>query len=282
MTKPVIFGIAGLGLVAILVFVGKGFLQKRSDKPDTHVEQAKELAGLAPNSDTAALAELLFDTLDYDDGIYDVADTVSLPISTLVNAVVDSNEYVEIPGEDYLDNHALLNGIVTGDEVELDESGEFDLMLAGSMRQGIEDFDFTMGNKAKDSLKPAIIDTAAIVAAFKPQIVGDSKFEIDSLRAVASMKEQNLQMLAANNQELSEKLVRYKPRIDSTRAVQVKRLVKIIETMSPSAAAGMLASQTTDEITEILFKVKPRKAAQILQQLPPAVAADVTVRVVRQ
>jgi len=278
--KPIAFGLIGVGGIAVLLFVGKSFLT-RNPQETTEKSPIEEISLI--NRDTTGLSGLLFDTLELaEDGIYDLNDSVELPIRQLTGTQVDSSEYVEIPGTDYLDNSELLNGLVSGEEILLDSSLEFDLAIAASMRPGQDFSSFGIATTSTDTFRQQPIDTAAIIAALKPQLIGTSQAQIDSLKAVAETKEQTLQLLAANNQELSTKLVRYKPKIDSTRAVQVKRLVKIIETMSPSAAANMLSTQTTDEITEILFRVKPRKAAQIIQQLPPGMAADITVRVVRQ
>ncbi len=285
--KPIIIGIVSVAVVAVLFFVGKTFLFKSHESPEhetaeVHEEESHDELPLPFNNDTAGLSALLFDSLELTgDGIMDLNDSVDLPIMEMTGDQIDSSEYVEIPGVDYLDDSQLLNAIVSADEFVVDSLADFELALATSMNPEFDLPQLSYQVARPDTFRPQVIDTAAIIAALKPQIVGESKSQIDSLKAVAFTKEQALQLLATDNQELTSKLSRYKPKIDSTRAVQVKRLAKIIDTMSPSAAANMLSAQGTDEIIEILMRVKPRKAAQILQQLPPNIASDVTVKVVR-
>ena len=282
-SKPIIIGSLGLTAIVILFYVGKSLISNKTEtKEDSAARTVNELPPL-DLSDTAGLADLLFDTLELaGDGITEPNDTLELPIQQLTSAQVDTSEFVEIPGIDYLDKSELLNGTISSDEFQFDTSVEFELAIAASMRPETGFPSLQLWKTESDTVKPNSIDTSAILAAFGPQISQASRAEIDSLTAIANEKERALQMLASDNEALSTKLTRYKPKIDSTRAVQIKRLVKIIETMSPVAAANMLSTQSTDEITEILFRLKPKKASKILQQLPPGIASDIAVRIVRQ
>ncbi len=283
LSKPIIIGLSAIVGIAILIFAGKFILSPKSDNGEDIAAFVAEESQLPEQIDAAGLAELLLDTLELSDaGVVAPNDTLDLQLQRLTGFTIDSVEYVELPGIDYLDDTGLLNAKISGDEVSYDTAMDFETSIASPMRPVIGHPNLQLWDKPGDTLRLVRIDTAAIIAAVKPQIAGALTAEIDSLAAITNEKERALQMLASDNQALTKKLTRYKPNIDSTRAAQIKRLVKIIETMSPGAAANMLSQHSPEEITEILFKVKPRKAAQILQQLPPTVATDIAIKVVRQ
>ncbi|NQU06114.1 MAG: hypothetical protein HQ568_08480 [Calditrichaeota bacterium] len=80
----------------------------------------------------------------------------------------------------------------------------------------------------------------------------------------------------SENRDLQGKIDRLKTAHDSLRSVEVKRLAKIIEAMKPEKAAAMLKNRKSDLITELLFKVKPRTAAKLMENLPVDKRSQVT------
>jgi flagellar motility protein MotE (MotC chaperone) len=80
----------------------------------------------------------------------------------------------------------------------------------------------------------------------------------------------------AENRDLQAKIDRLKTAHDSLRAVEVKKLAKIIESMKPEKAAAMLANRKSDLITELIFKVKPKTAAKLMESLPVDKRSQVT------
>lgn len=279
--KLSIIGVSIVAVVGVAFIVGKSFKKGESEQSAKPAQSLSLQMSQTENNDTSGLAELLLDTLELAD-IPNPLDSIELPLAQLTGSQVDTSEYVEIPGVEYLDDFSLLNASLRGDEIELDTMLEIQLGIAQPIRPSVEFPAISFGQGDTIPRSPVSVDTAAILAAFKPASHDLAHHKSDSLARVVYEKEQELQLLANDNQKLSSKLTRYSPKIDSTRAANIKRLVKIIETMSPVAAAGMLSSYTSDEITEILFKVKPRKASLILQQLPPNMASEIAVRVVRE
>jgi len=70
--------------------------------------------------------------------------------------------------------------------------------------------------------------------------------------------------------------------MDSTRLGELKKLAKIVESMEPSAAAAMLNDKSSDEAALILFRVKPRVAAKVLEKMPAAKRSELATKVMRE
>ncbi len=66
---------------------------------------------------------------------------------------------------------------------------------------------------------------------------------------------------------------------DSIRAAEVRRFARIIEKMDPTEAVRLLEGRSTEELIELLFLLKQRDAAKIIEALPPDKGKEVTARI---
>lgn len=66
---------------------------------------------------------------------------------------------------------------------------------------------------------------------------------------------------------------------DTLREARVKRLAKMIEAMNPQSAAQMMANYSPEEVTEILYYLKPRAAARLLEAMPSTLSSEVAKRI---
>jgi len=92
---------------------------------------------------------------------------------------------------------------------------------------------------------------------------------IDSLRSELAVYHEQF---AKVQPETTAALIGAKPEVltaaDTARIAEIKKLAKILESMDPKAAAVMLNGRSSDELRAVLFKVKPRVAAKIVENLP--------------
>jgi hypothetical protein len=92
---------------------------------------------------------------------------------------------------------------------------------------------------------------------------------IDSLRSELAVYHEQLERVTP---ETTAALAGVKPEVltaaDTARVAEIKKLAKILESMDPKAAAVMLNGRSSDELRAVLFKVKPRVAAKIVENLP--------------
>lgn len=107
------------------------------------------------------------------------------------------------------------------------------------------------------------------------------KAQIDSLQRVIKSINDNLQMAENSNAGLRRTVSRLSVSSDSLKDVELRRLTKIIEEMSPLQAAMLIADLPEDDMKDLMFRVKPKTAARIIQELPPAIGqmiADLVMR----
>lgn len=115
---------------------------------------------------------------------------------------------------------------------------------------------------------PSAVDTTAFLTA------------IDSLRGELQSALANLERLQGDSALMQRRLGRLVTAADSLQLAEVRRLANIIEAMDPASAAAMLQERSSEELTYILFRVKPRVAAKIMQNLPPGKRGQIAARIV--
>lgn len=92
--------------------------------------------------------------------------------------------------------------------------------------------------------------------------------KIDSLNQVLAETMELLSKSEGSNEMLREEIDRLAGVTDTLRMLEVRKLAKIVESMKPASAANMLKDKRNSDITEVLFKLKPRTAAKVLENLP--------------
>ncbi len=122
----------------------------------------------------------------------------------------------------------------------------------------------------------------------KPDTV---KIEVDTMIYIVAIDSLEMELamlrldLAGNRDStaiLQRTLNSFTGERDSIQQAEIKRLAKIINVMEPAYAANMLRTRSNDEVTEILFRLKPRNAAKVLQQMPLAKRREIAMRVMKQ
>lgn len=204
-------------------------------------------------------------------------DTVAEPLES---SIIDN-----IPGETFDDFYLLLNAEVGDDEMQPFDDKALEVMLFQPMEQSrLPGVPYRAGQPLKEWLeelkKADFVDTIETVEA----VDDTSKFisMIDSLQAILISKEYEKYELTTENQSLQDQLKIRRAEMDSARAVDLKKLAKIVQSMRPVEAAAMLKTRDSEEVIELLFKLKPRNAAQLLEQLPRELGEEVAARIIKQ
>jgi flagellar motility protein MotE (MotC chaperone) len=117
------------------------------------------------------------------------------------------------------------------------------------------------------------------------------------LAVAVQAKQQKLDEQAEGLQELAERLEQQRRELETERSAiqsqlekleslteaeaaarneKTARLVKMYETMAPEQAAAVLENLPDATVADILFQMRERRAAQIMDSLSPDKAADVT------
>ena len=205
------------------------------------------------------------------------ADNIAEPLES---SLIDN-----IPGETFDDFYLLLNAEVGDDEMQPFDDKALEVMLFQPMEQSrLPGVPYRAGQPLKEWLeelkKADFVDTVKTV-----EIVDDtSKFltMIDSLKSSLISKEYEKDKLSTENKSLQDQLSLRKAEMDSAKAVDLKKLAKIVQSMRPAEAAAMLRKRDSEEVIELLFKLKPRNAAQLLEQLPRELGEEVAARIIKQ
>ncbi len=82
--------------------------------------------------------------------------------------------------------------------------------------------------------------------------------------------------------ELRKELELAAVRADSMRTVEIKKLAKIVDVMKPAYAATMLSDKKDRDIKDVLFRLKPRNAAKLLENFPPDRRSRLASSIVRR
>ncbi|MBC8465728.1 hypothetical protein H8D57_01765 [bacterium] len=135
-----------------------------------------------------------------------------------------------------------------------------------------------------DSVMAAKIDTTVLRASI------DSLFEaryleiIDSLKSDLFSFQKDIARVDVDNRKFKDQLKKQitKQELDSLRALNLKKLARIIEKMNPDDAAFILNNKSSKEVVDVLFAIKPRSAAKILGALSPELGSEVTMLILRK
>jgi flagellar motility protein MotE (MotC chaperone) len=294
-SKTLLLIAGGLAALAVLYLAGSFAFKKLSGshEPSAYEEEPTPMlfAGVE-KSDTAGMTDLLTDTLEFVDLPADPVDTLAIPVVNLTSDVIDTAEAIPLPGDDHLSDPDLLNALVTEATV-LDTSLDFETGLLAPIRPlsefEIPKFPWEVDRQDRMNAEARRLDSlsAALAAqSLNPKVVevpsAASKATIDSMAAQLAVKDNTINIIAEEKRQYEARFARLKGDIDAAREAQVKKLVKIVEAMKPSAAAELLSKSSPDEISEILFKVKPKTASKILQYIPVDIATQIAAEVVRK
>jgi len=104
---------------------------------------------------------------------------------------------------------------------------------------------------------------------------------IDSLERVLMSARRDMTQVQGENQRLQRRFDQLASAADSAKASEVRKLARVLESMNPTAAAAMLQNRRSDELAELLFTIKPRTAAKILQALPPGKSEQIASRIMK-
>ncbi|MCF7810688.1 hypothetical protein K9N50_06835 [bacterium] len=188
-----------------------------------------------------------------------------------IDSVQNERKYDDMIMAQFKDEYYdLLNAEITPDDIEQPTDYEYYNFLTEPIEPLPEEISIPVEKawSESDSIiyeKSAImVDTAAIFE--RIYTLEDRMFELVG----------HLNSSKAENIDLQLKIDRLKTAQDSLRAVEVRKLAKIIESMKPEKAAAMLMNRKSDQITELIFKVKPRTAAKLMDNLPVDKCSQVT------
>jgi len=284
---PALISLGSIGLIVLLVNFGGSLLPKgEAPKPMLTPPESK--------IPTAEFLETISDTLDSTDLIRDIepesADSLKHYIRQLLATPVDTTQVADLPRQYYDDEMNLIAARVDDADLVGDTTLPFLEMLISpvqnfKMETPLMPWEMEAQRTAalnQQKAAEAAAMTAPPVSAKEQKALEVKQAQIDSLALQLSAAERALAKTSEERTELADRIDRLKPALDSTRAVELKRFSKMLETMKPAAAAQLLANRSSDEVSEILFKVKPKTAAAILQNLPPQLASDIAARVVRR
>jgi len=286
---PALISLGSVALVAVLYFAGGKFLPTVSTP-------SLSLKVPDPKPITEEFAQFLTDSLgenDLDpDAAADTTDTLSSYIAKLTGSSVDTSSVaVDLPTSPLDSIHGLMAARVTTADLMGDTTSSLEEYLITPItgQSPLELPRMPWETPAPQPQGPMLgMDTLstqplkAEISAKDSVEIAIRQAQIDSLSIQLSASERALMKATDDRTKMADKLDRLGTAIDSARSAELKRLGKILETMKPGAAAQMLAGRTPAEVMEILFKVKPRTAAQIMQYLPPTLASDIAARVVRR
>jgi hypothetical protein len=104
----------------------------------------------------------------------------------------------------------------------------------------------------------------------------------DSVKALAAQYEALIESVRQDSITYAMSMRRIETKVDSARQSEIKKLAKIVDSMDPKSAAVMLSTRSSNEIQEVLFRVKPRIAAKILENMPGAKRGGFAEDIVRK
>ncbi len=174
----------------------------------------------------------------------------------------------------------LLNAVVSYDDAEpLDDSTFIDFLMTPLVRipgaLGIPGVPFV-----GDSM--AVADMTAEALAAQAELSARIVTRLDSLWLSLLDVRTRLNRSEDRNIQLLERLERMTIVTDSLKEIEIKKLAKIVDVMKPEYAATMLKDKGDNDIKRILFKLKPRTAAKVLENFPPTKRAQIAAAIIKK
>jgi len=291
------------GIVAftvLLVFIVWSIGSKMKEKPpgEKAITAATETVVDAIPMEDRHIAETAIDKAMIESMVdMTIGGEVSQSVETAEQPPKRSDEVVEITAEDLT---ATTDSVLLDTVLELPSEGLFHQLLNAEItREEMDAFDVTAYGEFL--LTPMVTEEEARRRAMFPypaelDTMPDSLRAllfsmIDTVRIFSRMDSltQDMDELRTRlgrsediTEQLSAELERAKIRTDSLRAVEIKRLAKIVDVMKPAYAATMLKDKKDQDIKDVLFRLKPRTAAKVLENFPPARRSQLATSIVRK
>jgi len=284
---PALIIVGGFAALILFYFAG-GSLVKQFQTP------TPMLAPPEPKPTPEGLAEILADTIDIEDfkaeASIDSSDTLNLMIQKALTTPVDTLRYVELPGTPFDSLYGMMTAIVMDDDLFAASDSSLDEILATPIKSAVGELPSMPWQKptGEPEATAPTLDSASVARA---HLLGreEAKSEldarqalIDSLRGELFGAERELVQVTGERNSLGAKFERLSGAIDSARSAQVKKFSKILESTKAPVAAQMLEKLEPADRLEIILKLKPRTASQILEYLPSDIAGELAARVVRR
>lgn len=282
---PSLIGAAAIVVVVVIWMFGGALL---STSPD---ESQEELAALDTTTQVATDTSVAEPVEKVDQEPTEMIDSIktipdkepesaqTLDEEDLTSPFSDTMKTEKLPGMSMDELYVLLNATLTDEEsAELDDKTLEELLNLPFIptpeipTEGVTED----GVRTVPAEEADLMDTTAVI----PDTTTILLAEIDSLVKSLDGIKQNLNRTEGEKQMLQVRLDRLKDVADSVRAAEIKKLAKILNVMDPASAAAMLQQRSQEELVEILLKIKPRKAAQIIRELPPAIGDQFAERVI--
>ena len=174
----------------------------------------------------------------------------------------------------------LLNAVVGRDDAEpLDDSTFNEFLMTPLARipgaLGIPGVPFI-----GDSMMVADMTAEALAA--QAELSARIVTRLDSLWLSLLDVRTRLNRSEDRNIQLLERLERMTVVTDSLKEIEIKKLAKIVDVMKPEYAATMLKDKGNKDIKRILFKLKPRTAAKVLENFPPTKRAQIAAAIIKK
>ncbi len=280
-----VFGGVIIAVTAGWLFLGGGIDLFKGDAASDSLETAEILSD-STMTDTAD-AELV----DIDSGksnLNELRDRVEgIAGNEKAEEVVDleqqltdtvKSEYDSLLGTTIDEFYMLLNAQISEEETAMLSDSAFTMMLFASM----EPSPYIPAPQHQEPEKPA--QPSILQLTEEPTVqVDTTRFTsmIDSLEEELYRSHSEYDDAQAQNRRLQRVIDRNAKANDSLYSAELKRLAKIIESMDPLEAAQMLGDKSSEDLSMILFKVKPRQAAKIMEALPQKISAEVAAEIIR-
>jgi len=289
-----------VAFTALLVFIVWSIGSKMKEKPpgeeaitattETVVDKTPmEDRRVAEDAIGSALIDSMADTT--------ISGEVSKPLEMAEQPPKSFDEVVDIATEDLT---ASTDSVLIDTVLELPPEGLFHQLLNAEItREEMDAFDVTAYDEFL--LIPIVTEEEARRRAMFPypaelETIPDSLRAllfpvVDTMRIFSRMDSlaQDMDELRTRlgrsedmTEQLRAELERAKIRTDSLRAVEIKRLAKIVDVMKPAYAATMLKDKKDQDIKDVLFRLKPRTAAKVLENFPPDRRSQLATSIVRK
>ena len=194
----------------------------------------------------------------------------------------EKSEYDTLLGAAIDEFYMLLNAEISEEETKLLSDSAFTMMLFSSL----EASPYIPVPRRLEKEKP--IQYGVVQPTEQPvQMVDTTMYTalytalVDSLKRELYQTRSKVDEMQTQNRRMQRKIDRNAKVSDSLYAAELKRLAKIIESMNPIDAAKMLSDKSSEDLSMVLFKVKPRQAAKILEAFPPKISAEVAAEILR-
>lgn len=277
--KKLILGIAGIGLALVVIvwlFTGvkPGDISSLSDKDslDTAEPDSAEVLATAEVTDSSTV-----ETAEKPSQKVDETSPAPAEVEDILSASIKGETDI-LSGAAASEFYSILNAEVSSEEMAALTDDDFQAILFEPLMPSPK---MPITARTEETLRQWI---EARSREIEQMPLDSTRFltAIDSLNRLLSNKDNQLLRAISDKDKALERLDRLKNVSDSMRSFEVKKLAKIIEAMKPNEAAMLLEDKSSAELIEVLFRVKPRTAAQILEELPPRIGADVATRIIKQ